>query len=43
MYRPDTYTSYMSYLRNLKKYNEELKNPITYIYQFDKQYIIGNL
>jgi len=43
MYRPDTYISYMSYLRNLKKYNEELKSSINYIYQFDKQYIIDFL
>jgi len=43
IYRTDTYTSYMSYLRNFKKYNEELKIPITYIYQIDKQYIIDFL
>jgi len=43
LYRSDTYTSYMSYLRNLKKYNEELKLPIIYIYQFNKQYIIDFL
>ena len=43
IYRPETYTSYMSYLRNLKKYNEELKNPILYIYQFERQYIIDFL
>jgi integrase len=43
IYRPDTYTSCMSYLRNLKKYNENLKIPITYIYQFDKRYIVDFL
>ncbi|GHU79664.1 hypothetical protein FACS1894145_4300 [Bacteroidia bacterium] len=43
IYRPDTYSSNMSYLRNLKKYNEELKFPIIYIYQLDKQYIIDFL
>jgi integrase len=43
LYREDTYTSYLSYLRNLKKYNNELKISITYIYQFDKQYIIDFL
>ncbi|MDR1341536.1 MAG: site-specific integrase [Prevotellaceae bacterium] len=43
IYRQDTYTSYMSYLRNIKKYNQELKSPITYIYQFEKQYIIDFL
>jgi integrase len=42
-YRQDTYNSYMSGIRNLKKYNEELKTPVTYIYQFDKQYIIDFL
>jgi len=43
IYRPETYTSYMSYLRNLKKYNEESKHSILYIYQFDRQYIIDFL
>ena len=43
IYRPDTYTSCMSYLRNLKKYNENLKFPSTYIYQFDRQYIVDFL
>ena len=43
LYRSETYTSYTSYLRNLKKYNEELKTSIQYIYQFDRQYIIDFL
>jgi len=43
MYRPESYTSYMSYLRNLKRYNEGLKLSVTYIYQFDKQYIVDFL
>ena len=43
MYRTETFVSYMSYLRNLKKYNDELKIPIVYIYQFDRQYIIDFL
>jgi len=40
LYRPETYASYMSYFRILKKYNEELKRPLMYIYQLDKQYIV---
>ncbi|MCL1942466.1 MAG: hypothetical protein FWF54_02820 [Candidatus Azobacteroides sp.] len=37
--REDTYVGYMSYLRNLKIYNQNLKNPITYIYRLDKEYL----
>jgi integrase len=43
LYRPDTYASCMSYLRNLKKYNESLRQPLTYIYQLDRQYVIDFL
>ena len=39
LYREDTYTSYMSYLRNIEKWNAEQKMPITYIYQFDGRFI----
>ena len=39
LYREGSFVSYMSYLRNLVQYNKKLKNPITYIYQFDKDYI----
>ena len=39
LYREDTYVGYMSYLRNLKAYNLDLKNPITYIYQLDRHYL----
>ncbi|MDR3339564.1 MAG: phage integrase SAM-like domain-containing protein, partial [Candidatus Symbiothrix sp.] len=42
-YRDDTYTSYLSYLRRLKEYNENYKFSIHYIYQLDKQYIIDFL
>lgn len=35
IYREDTYISYMSYIRNLEKWNEEQHVPLTYIYQFD--------
>ncbi len=37
--REDTYIGYVSYLRNLIKYNEGLSVPITYIYQLSKSYI----
>jgi integrase len=43
IYREDTYTSNMSYLRNLKKYNDTVTTSITYIYQLDRQYIIDFL
>ena len=33
IYREETFVSCMSYMRNLRKYNEELKFPINYIYQ----------
>ncbi len=36
--REDTYTGYMSYMRNLIKYNTSLPIPITYIYQLNKDY-----
>ena len=37
--REDSYTSYMSYLRNLRKYNKSLKNPIIYVYQLNREYL----
>lgn len=37
--RGDSYTKYISYLRILRRYNESLKSPITYIYQFNREYI----
>jgi len=43
IYREDTYTSYLSYLRNLKNYNQKIINPVTYVYQMDRQYIIDFL
>lgn len=39
IYREDTYTSYISYLRNIENWNKEKKNPIIYIYQFDRYFI----
>jgi integrase len=43
IYREDSYVSNMSYLRNLRRYNDQLKPSITYIYQFDRQYAIDFL
>lgn len=37
--REETYIGYISYLRNLVRYNASLKVPITYIYQFNREYI----
>lgn len=39
IFREDTYTSYISYLRNLEQWNLDKKISITYIYQFDKNFI----
>lgn len=39
IYREETYISYISYLRNVENWNKNRKNPITYIYQFDKSFI----
>lgn len=35
----DTYLSYLSYLRNLKKYNQKLPVPISYIYQLNTKFV----
>jgi integrase len=43
IYREDTLISNLSYLRNLKKYNDGLKLSITYIYQIDRQFIVDFL
>lgn len=42
-FREDTYIGYISYLRNLREYNNAYKYSIKYIYQFDRQYIIDFL
>ena len=39
-YRQETIKSYSSYLRNMEIFNEEKKVPITYIYQFDKDFCV---
>lgn len=39
-YRQETIKSYSSYLRNMELFNEEKKVPITYIYQFDKDFCV---
>lgn len=38
LYRPDTYIAYTSNLRNIEEWNDSRKCPITYIYQFDKDF-----
>lgn len=38
-YREDTYNSYCSYLRNVVLYNQKRKFTITYIYQFDREFV----
>lgn len=38
--REDTYRSYISQLRNIENWNRDRKIPITYIYQFDRAFII---
>lgn len=40
IYREDTYTSYCSYIRNIEKWNEARGIPISYIFQFDKHFIL---
>ena len=37
--REETYIGYISYLRNLIRYNQMRKVPITYVYQFNRSYI----
>lgn len=39
IYREETYTSYISYIRNIENWNNTRKIKITYIYQFDKTFI----
>lgn len=39
IYREETYTSYISYIRNIENWNKARKVKITYIYQFDKAFI----
>jgi integrase len=39
IYREDTYISYTSYLRNIEQWNDSRKIPITYIYQFNDDFI----
>lgn len=39
VYREDTYTSYMSYVRNIEKWNKSLQVGYIYIYQFDRTFV----
>lgn len=38
-YRDETYTSYYSYMVNIERWNSQRKNCITYIYQFNAEFI----
>ena len=42
-YRPESHKCYASQLNNLISYNRQKVPPITYIYQFDKDFCIGFL
>lgn len=39
VYREETYASYISFIRNIEHYNAGLKVPITYIYQFNADFV----
>lgn len=39
-YRPETHTAYTSYCRNMEEFNNKALVPITYIYQFDKDFCV---
>lgn len=39
VYREDTFISYMSYVRNMEKWNNGLQVRYTYIYQFDRAFV----
>jgi len=39
IYRDDTYTSYISYLRNVEAWNKQRIVPISYIYQFNREFV----
>lgn len=43
IYREDTYTSYISYLRNIEAWNANRTIPITYIYQFNRELVMDFL
>lgn len=40
VYRPETHKSLSSQLKNLVEYNQRKRIPITYIYQFDKDFCV---
>ena len=42
-YRLETHTSYLSYIRNIEAYNSTRTVPITYIYQFDRSFVVALL
>jgi integrase len=39
VYREDTYASYLSFIRNIERWNNGRKPPITYIYQFNADFV----
>jgi integrase len=39
-YRQETHTAYISYCRNIEEFNAKSPVPITYIYQFDKDFCV---
>lgn len=40
LYREETYACYLSYIRNLENWNKSQKVPITYIYQFNRDFCV---
>jgi integrase len=43
VYREDTYKSYISYIKNIEDWNAKERVPATYIYQFDRGFILRML
>jgi integrase len=43
VYREDTYKSYISYVKNIEDWNNKQRVPATYIYQFDRGFILRML
>ena len=39
IYEKETYVGYLSYLRNMRMYNNSLQVPIAYIYQFNTEFV----
>lgn len=43
IFREDTYRDYISKIKNIIEWNKSRKTPITYIFQFDRQFILDFL